>query len=317
MKILVTGAAGFIGSHLCEALLGAEHKVTGMDNFDPFYDRATKERNLDACRGMEGFNFVELDLKDPAATRALVEQGFDRVVHLAGREGTATSGMEDPYLYMEDNYLATLNLLEAMRRTSVGKLVFASSAGVYGNLGQVPFREDVSPGMALSPGTATKMACELMCQAFHNIYSVEVYVLRLFTVYGPRQRPDMAVSRFVGAINRRSSIKRYGDGSSERDYVYIGDVVEGLVKAVERVKGYECINLGRGDTTSLSSLIGLIEELLGQQAMVEESPIPPWSAFRTFADISKAERLLGFAPKVGIKEGLRSFIQWYRKEQKA
>jgi UDP-glucuronate 4-epimerase len=316
MNVLVTGAAGFIGSHLCEALLREGHEVTGLDNFDPYYDRALKESNLTGLSRAPGFRFMELDLRDRAATEAAVAQGWDAVAHLAGRGGVRRS-IEEPHAYAELNYLATLNLLEAMRISGARRLVFASTSSVYGNDSTPPFREDEPASRPLAPYAATKKACEVMCHAYHQLFGLDVYVLRFFTVYGPRQRPDMAIHKFVKAITRRQPIERFGDGSMQRDYTYVSDIVAGVVRAVERARGYEVINIGGAQTTSLARLIELIEGLLGEKARITERPVPPGDVLKTQADTSKAERLLDFSPAVSLEEGLKHFITWYQGEHLA
>ncbi|MEW5764237.1 MAG: NAD-dependent epimerase/dehydratase family protein [Acidobacteriota bacterium] len=313
MNVLVTGAAGFIGSHLSEALLAAGHAVTGVDNFDPYYDRAVKERNLKGSLLQPGFRFVELDLKDAPAVRALMAQGWDRVVHLAGRGGVRRSILE-PQAYLENNLVATGNILEAMRETGLDRLVFASTSSVYGNRSPIPFREDARADWPISPYSASKKACEVLAYAYHHLHALHVYVLRFFTVYGPRQRPDMAIHKFVRAVTRGEAIERFGDGSTERDYTYVDDIVAAVVRAVERVEGYEIINIGGAQTTSLSRLIELIEDGTGETARIVEKPLPPGDVVRTYADTSKAGRLLDFKAEVPVEEGLRRFIRWYREE---
>ncbi len=314
MKVLVTGAAGFIGSHLCEALLRGGCDVTGVDNFDPYYERSAKERNLAAAMEKNSFSFVELDLRDAAATTSLMAQGWDCVVHLAGRGGVRRS-IAEPRAYLDVNYGATLNVLEGMREGGAKRLVFASTSSVYGNSPKALFREDDSTDRPVSPYSATKKACEVLCHTYHHLFGLNVYVLRFFTVYGPRQRPDMAIHQFVRAISQRRPIQRFGDGSTHRDYTYVDDIVAGVVQAVHRVDGYEIINIGGAHTTTLADLIQTIERLLGEEARIEQQPVPPGDVFRTEADNAKARRLLDFEPKVGLEEGLRAFIQWYQKEQ--
>jgi UDP-glucuronate 4-epimerase len=314
MRVLVTGAAGFIGSHLCERLLASGHKITGVDDFDPYYDRATKERNLRVLTGSDGFHFLELDLRERAAVASLVAQGWDVVVHLAARGGVRRSIVE-PQAYVENNYMATLNVLEAMREGGCGRLVFGSTSSVYGSRSTAPFREDDSTDRPLSPYAATKKACEVLCHVYHHLYGLDIYALRFFTVYGPRQRPDMAIYRFVQAISHHQPIERYGDGSTERDYTYVDDIVEATALAVERVKGYEIINVGGSRTTRLGTLIGLIEELLGERAVIVEKELPPGDVPLTSADTTKAARLLNFESQVPIEEGLKRFIHWFREEQ--
>jgi nucleoside-diphosphate-sugar epimerase len=313
MNVLVTGAAGFIGSHLTEALLEGGHAVTGVDNFDPYYDRAIKERNLEGSLRRPGYHFVEMDLRDAPAVRALMAQGWDRVVHLAGRGGVRRSILE-PQAYLENNLMATGNLLEAMREVGLDRLVFASTSSVYGNVSGVPFREEARADWPISPYSASKKACEVLIYAYHHLHGLHAYVLRFFTVYGPRQRPDMAIHKFVRAITRGETMERFGDGSTERDYTYVEDIVAGVARAVERVNGYEIINIGGAQTTSLARLIELLEEGTGEKARIVEKPLPPGDVLRTFADTTKAERLLDFKAVVPVEEGLRRFIRWYREE---
>lgn len=314
MKVLVTGAAGFIGSHLCDALLEEGCDVTGVDNFDPYYDRSIKERNLSGALARNRFQFLELDLRDAGATAALLAQGWDRVVHLAGRGGVRRS-IQEPSAYVELNYSATLNVLEGMRQAGQDRLVFASTSSVYGNSERLPFREDDPASEPVSPYSATKKACEVMCHAYHHLHGLNVHALRFFTVYGPRQRPDMAIHQFVRAISQRRPIERFGDGSTHRDYTYVDDIVAALLRSAERVEGYEIINIGGSATTSLSQLIESLSRLLGEEARIVEKPMPPGDVKRTWADTTKASRLLDFQPRVGLEEGLKKFIDWYRKEQ--
>ncbi len=314
MRVLVTGAAGFIGSHLCEALLAQGHVVVGADNFDPYYDRSVKEHNLRGARAVPGFRFVEADLRDAEAARRLMGEGFDAVAHLAGRGGVRRSILE-PRAYAELNYLATLNLLEALRERGPRRLVFASTSSIYGSRNEVPFREDDATDRPVSPYAATKKACEALCHAYHHLHGLDVYALRFFTVYGPRQRPDMAIHTFVRKMEAGEPIERYGDGSAERDYTYVDDIVRGVVRALERVRGYEIINVGGASTTPLRRLVALLERLLGRRAEIIERPPQPGDVPRTAADVSKAARLLDFAPRVGLEEGLERFIAWYRKER--
>lgn len=314
MNVLVTGAAGFIGSHLAERLLDEGHRVTGVDNFDPYYDRRVKEGNLRRLRDRQGFHLVEADLKDPLAARALFQEPFDRVAHLAGRGGVRRS-IEEPLEYLANNLTATANLLEAMRETGHHRLVFASTSSVYGNDSPLPFREDAPANGPISPYSASKKACEALIYTYHHLHGLHAYVLRFFTVYGPRQRPDMAIHKFVRAVEEGRPIERYGDGSTERDYTYVDDIVQGVVRAVERVEGYEVINIGGSETTSLARLIGVIVAVVGKPARIVEKPLPPGDVLRTWADTGKAERLLDFKARVPLEEGLRRFVRWYNEER--
>ena len=237
------------------------------------------------------------------------------MAHLAGRGGVRRS-IEEPRAYAELNYMATLNVLEALREIGPKRLVFASTSSVYGGRNSVPFREDDQASRPLSPYAATKLACEALCHSYHHLYGLDIWALRFFTVYGPRQRPDMAIHKFVRSIEAGEPVERFGDGSAQRDYTYVSDIVAGVERALERVAGYEIINIGGAQTTPLSQLISLIEELLGKKAVIVGKPLQPGDVPRTCADVSKARRLLDFSPSVQLEEGLRAFIEWYRKECK-
>jgi len=313
MRVLVTGAAGFIGSHLAEALCRGGHDVTGVDDFDPYYSRDIKERNLRVLRTMRSFRFVEADLREAGAVARLFAEPYDRVAHLAGRGGVRTS-IGEPAAYMERNYLATLNILERMKETPESGMVFASTSSVYGNLSEVPFREDGRADWPISPYSASKKACEVLCYTYHHLYGMPVYALRFFTVYGPRQRPDMAIHKFVKALYEGRPIERYGDGATRRDYTYVDDIVRGVVRGVERVEGYEIINIGGSRTTDLSALLELLQRITGIRAAILQKPLPPGDVLQTYADVEKAGRLLDFRPAVALEEGLRHFHEWYRQE---
>lgn len=313
MKVLVTGCAGFIGSHVSEALAKRGDDVVGMDSFDPYYDRVIKERNVEIVKKFANFSFVELDLKDRGSVKALLQDGFDVIVHLAGRGGVRRSILE-PEAYFELNYLATLGLLEEMKESPTKKIVFASTSSIYGNRSNVPFREDERADWPISPYSATKKACEVLLYAYHHLYKFDVYALRFFTVYGPRQRPDMAIFKLIKAIMNEEPFERYGDGKTERDYTFITDIVSGVVKAADRVGGYEVMNIGGSNTVQLQRLISLAEEILEKKAIIIEKPIPEGDVYTTYADVSKAAKLIDFEPKVKIEEGLKKFAQWFSKE---
>lgn len=313
MKILLTGVAGFIGSNLGEKLLEHKNEVVGIDNFDSYYSREIKEKNLKLLRDYEDFHFLEIDLRDKLSLKALLEQGFDVIVHLAGRGGVRRSILE-PEQYVEMNYIATLNLLEAMKESGARKIVFASTSSVYGNKSEIPFREDRMADWPISPYSASKKACEALLYTYHHIYGFDVYALRFFTVYGKRQRPDMAIYKLVKAILNEEVFEKYGDGKTERDYTYIDDIVNGVMKAAERVNGYEIINIGGSRTVELNRLISLAEEIIGKKAIIIEKPIPEGDVIRTYADVSKANKLIDFSPKVRIEEGLSRFVDWFIKE---
>jgi UDP-glucuronate 4-epimerase len=311
-SILVTGGAGFIGSHLVEALVRDGHDVVVLDNFDTFYDPAVKRRNLAAFAGRPGFALVEGDIRDEKRVEAIFgSHPIGVVVHLAARAGVRPS-IEQPLLYSDVNLNGTVVLLEACRRHNVGKFVFGSSSSVYGNNPKVPFAEKDDVERPISPYAATKRAGELLCATYHALYRLNVFALRFFTVYGPRQRPEMAIHKFTRFIDRGLPLPRFGDGSTRRDYTYVSDVVAGVLRAIERVQGYEIINLGGSRTTRLTDLIALLETRLGRKAVVEAQPDQPGDVVTTWADVDKAHRLLGYDPKVTIEDGLTRFVEWYR-----
>jgi UDP-glucuronate 4-epimerase len=308
--ILVTGGAGFIGSHLAERLLALGARVTALDLFDTFYDPAIKRRNIAGVLGHERYRLVEGDIRDEALVGALFEGGdFDQVVHIAARAGVRPS-IEEPLLYESVNVRGTLVILEAMRRAGCRELVFASSSSVYGERQDVPFRETDAVERPISPYAATKRANELMIATWHRLYGIAATCLRFFTVYGPRQRPDLAIAKFAGRMRAGETISIYGDGSAERDFTFIDDIVQGVVRAMERVQGYEIYNLGESETTSVLELVRLLEGALGVKARVEHTAPQPGDVPRTFADITKARERLGYAPTTPIAEGIRRYAAW-------
>ncbi|MGE5802766.1 MAG: NAD-dependent epimerase/dehydratase family protein [Gemmatimonadota bacterium] len=308
---LVTGAAGFIGSHLCETLIKRGNAVTGVDNFDPFYARDVKERNLSGLRKLADFHFVEADVaRDP-----LPLDGIEAVLHLAAKPGVRPS-LEDPGAYMEANVTATARLIDAARRIGITRIVFGSSSSVYGNATPAPFAEDKPAVSPISPYAASKRAGELLAHAFGHLYPLKIICLRFFTVYGPRQRPDLAIHKFTDLIARGRPIRMHGDGSSERDYTYITDCLDGILAALEWTAGaapgtVETVNLGGGERVRLDRLIALIAETLRQEAHIERHPDQPGDVRLTDADLAHAGRVLGFKPRVGIAEGVRKFVDWY------
>jgi UDP-glucuronate 4-epimerase len=314
-RILVTGGAGFIGSHLCEALTSRGAEVVAFDSFDPFYPRAIKERNLTALLGSDRFRLVEGDLREPADVEAALAEGrFDAVAHLAARAGVRPS-LEDPGGYMSTNIEGTAVLLEAMRRAGCSRLVFGSSSSVYGNSRDVPLQETDRVDRPVSPYAMTKKAGEELCHVYHHAYGFSVMSLRFFTVYGPRQRPDMAIHRFVRLMEEGRPIPVYGDGTTERDYTYFSDIVAGVVAAVDWVRredGFEIVNLGESVPIRLDELIAELAEATGRQPRIERLPMPVGDVERTCADIGRARELLGYAPSTGIKEGVEAFVRWYR-----
>ena len=311
-SVLVTGGAGFIGSHLVGALLDQGGEVVALDSFDDFYDPAVKRRNLDPYRGRPGFVLAEGDIRDERLVDGiLASHRIETVVHLAARAGVRPS-IQQPALYSDVNVRGTAVLLEACRKHGVMKFIFGSSSSVYGSSARVPFSENDDVSVPLSPYAATKRAGELLCATYHALYRLNVFCLRFFTVYGPRQRPEMAIGRFIDFIDRGLPLPRFGDGTSRRDYTYISDIIDGVLRAIERARGHEIINLGGARATRLSDLIALIERNLGRRAIVQALPEQPGDMVATWADTAKAHRLLGYAPRVPLEEGVSRFVAWYR-----
>ena len=313
MNFLVTGGAGFIGSHVCERLLHAGHAVWAFDDLNAFYDPQLKRRNLRDIQSLaKPFEFVHGDLTDAAAVAALFASvKFDQVIHLAARAGVRPS-LEEPALYQRVNVEGTVNVLEAARQTGVKKLILASSSSVYGVNAKVPFVESDPIFTTISPYAASKLACEALGHVYHHIYGLDIVMLRFFTVYGPRQRPDLAIHKFAQLISAGKPIPVFGDGSTARDYTYITDIVDGVMACTERVFGYDIFNLGESQTVKLSRLIELLEAALGKKAVIDRQPLQPGDVPITFADISKARAKLGYNPTVKIEEGIRLFVQWFR-----
>ena len=313
--ILVTGVAGFIGSHLTERLLAEGNQVIGLDNFDPFYEKSIKERNLQSASASDDFIFYEADLLDPISLDQIFEVNeIDVIVHLAAKAGVRPS-IEDPVGYQKVNNEGTVNLLEQCRIHDVKKFVFASSSSVYGNNKKVPFSETDSVDFPISPYAATKKAGELICYNYHHLYDINVFALRFFTVYGPRQRPEMAIHKFTRMIDSGEEIPVYGNGKPERDFTYIEDIIQGVCAAIEKVSGYEIINLGESDTISVNNLIRLIEKHLGKKARKNMMPMQPGDVDKTFADISRARELLAYNPATDIDTGIQQFVNWYKNMQ--
>jgi UDP-glucuronate 4-epimerase len=313
-RLLITGGAGFIGSHLADRLLGEGHRVVVLDNFDPFYAPAVKRRNLEPAAGREAFRLAEGDIRDRELLDELFgAERFDTVVHLAARAGVRPS-IRDPELYTSVNLDGTTRLLEACRRHEVGRFIFGSSSSVYGNNEKVPFSEDDSVDHPISPYAATKKAGELLCHAHHHLFGLRVACLRFFTVYGPRQRPEMAIHKFARLLASGSEVEQYGDGSSARDYTYIDDIVEGIRLSIERCERYHIWNLGGSRTITLSDLVGRIAGRLGVQPRVKRLPDQPGDVRRTWADIDRARRELDWSPRTHIDRGLDLFLEWYKQQ---
>lgn len=309
-RILVTGCAGFIGSHLVEALLGRGDAVGGLDNFNDYYDPGIKRRNLARAVGHPQFTLWEQDICDASAVRAVFEVFRPEVVvHLAARAGVRPS-IQDPNLYHRVNVIGSQHILDACRDFGGPQLVFASSSSVYGGSERVPFREDDPVARPISPYAATKRMNELQAHVYSHLYGLRVTMLRFFTVYGPRQRPDMAIHKFARAILDGRPVTMYGDGSSRRDYTYIDDIISGVLAAIDHPRPYDIFNLGESRTVSLSELIGLLESVLGRRAVVDRQPPQPGDVPMTCADITHARTVLGWEPWTPVEEGLRHFAEW-------
>jgi len=312
--VLVTGGAGFIGSHLCQRLLAGGHRVVALDNFDPFYDPVLKRDNVQEIyksddRGI--FRFVEGDIRNRADLENVFrEYSPDLVVHLAARAGVRPS-IRDPLLYEDVNVRGTLQLLEQCRTHGVTRLIFGSSSSVYGTNPKIPFAETDPLVSMISPYAVTKRSGELLCYTYHHLYGLNIYCLRFFTVYGPRQRPEMAIHKFARLIYQGDTVPLFGDGSSSRDYTYIDDIIDGILSAMERIRGYDIFNLGGSRTVPLTILISLLEEALGKKAQIEFLPEQPGDVPITYAELSKAQQSLGYRPRVLIEDGIERFVQWF------
>jgi len=313
MKALVTGAAGFIGSHLCERLLAKGWAVLGVDNFDNFYDPQIKRRNIDTCLKNKNFQLIEADIRDSDAMDKATSSDVEIIVHLAARAGVRPS-IEQPVLYTDVNLNGTTVLLEAAKKHNVTKFIFGSSSSVYGNNKKVPFSEGDSVDFPISPYAATKKAGELICHTYHHLYGIHITCLRFFTVYGPRQRPDLAIHKFAKLIEQGKPIPVYGDGSMMRDFTYIDDIINGTVAAMERCSGFNIYNLGESRPVSVNDLIAEIEKALGKKAVREYLPPQPGDVERTYADVTKAAADLGYNPSTTIQTGLAEFVAWLRQQ---
>ncbi|MDP8248543.1 MAG: GDP-mannose 4,6-dehydratase [Candidatus Tritonobacter lacicola] len=313
MSILVTGGAGFIGSHLVERLLADGRSVICVDNFNDYYDPRIKRRNIALLPDNPLFSLCEVDIRDGAAMGDIFSgNDIEIVVHLAARAGVRPS-IIDPVLYSEVDVEGTVRLLELCRKSGVKRFLFGSSSSVYGANEKVPFSEDDRVDSPLSPYAAAKRAGELFCSMYHRVHGLAVCCMRFFTVYGPRQRPDMAIHKFTRLISEGKPISIYGDGTSSRDYTYVDDIIDGVVEAMDYDFGCEIFNLGDSRIVELSEMIKLIESKLGREARIERLPDQPGDVPRTYADISKARKLLGYEPKVPIEEGIARFVNWFSK----
>jgi len=317
MNFLVTGGAGFIGSHVCERLLAEGNAVWAFDDLNPFYDPQFKRRNICEIQSLaKPFEFVQGDITDPAAlAECFGSVKFDQVIHLAARAGVRPS-LEEPALYQRVNVEGTVNVLEAARKHGVRKVVAASSSSVYGVNSKVPFAESDPIFQAISPYAASKLACEALGHVFHHVYGLDVVMLRFFTVYGPRQRPDLAIHKFASLISAGKPIPVFGDGSTARDYTYVEDILQGVLACTRRDFGFEIFNLGESQTVKLARLIELLEQALGTKAVIDRGALQPGDVPLTCADISKAREKLGYNPQTKIEQGIPLFVNWFRQRSK-
>jgi UDP-glucuronate 4-epimerase len=318
-SILITGGAGFIGSHLVDRLMSeGDWRITVVDDFNDFYDPAIKRANVEQHISNSNFKLVEADIRDFYSLKEVFHEGrFDCVVHLAARAGVRPS-LTEPRLYVETNINGTMNLLELARENNVKQFVFGSSSSVYGENKKVPFSEDDPIFRPVSPYAATKAAGELICHTYAHLHNLRIVCLRFFTVYGARQRPDLAIHKFAKLISAGQPIPVFGDGTTRRDYTYVDDIIQGVRAAIDYDQtNYEVINLGESRTVELRELISLIENELGRNAEVDRQPLQPGDVPQTYADISKARRLLNYNPQTPIEQGIKKFVEWFRNSGRA
>jgi len=313
MHILVTGGAGFIGSHLVDALLKADHKVILLDNFDDFYSRSTKLDNIREALLSPGATLIEGDIRDRDLLNKIIkDHHINFVVHLAAKAGVRPS-IESIGEYYDVNVNGTLNLLECMKQNGVKDLVFASSSSVYGNNKRVPFSETDVVDTPISPYAATKKSGELLCHVYSHLYNFNITCLRFFTVYGPRQRPDLAIHKFTRLIEENKPIPFFGDGSTARDYTFASDIVQGILQAIKHIGGYRIYNLGESKTITLAKLVELLGKLTNTEVTINRLPNQDGDVQQTFADISKAKAEIGYDPKIDMETGLSEFLKWYNR----
>ena len=320
MRVLVTGGAGFIGSHVCEALLQQGHDICLLDNFCDYYSPMFKRENIHHVKLVakmckKDVQVIEADVRDKSALdKHFSTQSYDAVIHLAACTGVRPS-IENAFFYSDVNINGTITILECMRRHQVKNLVFASSSSIYGNSDKVPYSESDAALCPISPYAASKKAGELMCHAYHHLYSMNIACLRLFSVYGPRQRPDLAIYKFTDKIYANSPLPFFGDGKMSRDYTYVDDTVSGILLALDWVckgeKKYEIFNIGESYAVSLDEVVSALENTIGKSATINRLPAPPGDVQLTWADISKAERVLGYKPKTSFEAGIEKFVAWF------
>lgn len=313
---LITGGAGFIGSSLSERLIKEGNRVVAIDNFCDFYNPTIKENNVKELIKNSNFKLYRNDIRDREAVKKIFEENnIDIVMHLAAMAGVRLS-IENPVLYQEVNCMGTQNILEEMKAHNVKNLVMASSSSVYGNCKEVPFKENMIVDFAISPYAATKKANEVMTHVYHKLFDMNVIMLRFFTVYGPKQRPDLAINKFTRLMLEDKEIPMFGDGTTSRDYTYIDDIVDGIIRSCNYVENnndvYEILNLGNSSPVSLKEMINIIGQVIGVEPKIKQLPMQPGDVDRTFADISKAKELIGYNPKTSFKEGIENFVEWYK-----
>jgi len=314
MKVLVTGGAGFIGSHLCEKLVSEGHEVVCLDNFNDFYDPQIKRQNIKSLLANKNFQLIEGDIIDEKIVQKVFkDHSFEQVFHIAARAGVRPS-LIDPALYEKVNVQGTINLLQQSRLMKVKKFIFASSSSVYGNNKKVPFSESDNVDHPISPYAATKKAAELVCHTYAHLYNLPIACIRFFTVYGPRQRPEMGIALFTHKILNGEEISMFGDGSSSRDYTYIDDIIQGITSVMNLGDlKYEIINLGNSNPISLKDLLTLIEKETGKKAMIKQKPMQPGDVNITYADISYAKKRLNYEPTTQIEMGIKKYVSYVKK----
>ncbi len=314
MNILVTGGAGFIGSHLCERLIKDKHRVICLDNFNPFYDPETKHENISSLIGNPDFTLIEGDIRYQSdLDNCFTDSRIDLVIHMAAMAGVRPS-IEYPVLYADVNIIGTLQVLEACQRHKITKLIFASSSSVYGDKDGGAFKETDNVDKPISPYAATKRAAELLCYNMHSLNGLAVVCLRFFTVYGPRQRPDLAIHKFAQLIYNKKPIPVFGDGTSGRDYTYIDDIIDGVVKAMDYIQNHDCFeifNLGESKTIKLLDMIKTLETISGRTAILDWQPRQVGDVNYTCADILKSKQILGYNPTFSFEQGIKNFISWF------
>ncbi len=315
MTILLTGAAGFIGSHVADLLLEDGHTVIGVDNFNDYYKTDFKEENVAHNLSNKNYQLERADISDEPAMRAIfTEHKIDAVIHLAAQAGVRIS-IQEPLRAQNSNIAATYLLLELAKEQDIKEFIFASSSSVYGNQEKVPFSEDDLVDNPISPYAASKKACELIAYTYHHLYDMNCVGLRFFTVYGERGRPDMSPYLFADMIINDKPLRRYGDGSMERDFTYIGDIAAGVVACLRKNLGYEIINLGNSNSVTLNDYIATFEKIIGKKAIIKQEPLQPGDVHKTYADVSKAKRLLNWEPTTNLEEGLTKFVTWFKEER--